>query len=259
MTPEELFPLSDGGHEGVFSRTNGSPYYQTKIPDLQNLRYSRYIDATATHRIRGPEDIGRYMALVNTADSLDFGKHRFLADDQRRVLFRHADEVLYAIGQYLLSLQPPANPNRADPATLRRGEKVFSQEGCVNCHTPPDYANGKLTLAQGYKPAANHPERVNIMMVSVGTDSGLALKTRKGTGLYKIPSLRGLWYRPLLLHDGSVASLEEMFDPSRLQPDHEPSGWKGPGVTKRAIPGHGFGLHLKADDKAALLAFLRSL
>jgi hypothetical protein len=28
--------------------------------------------------------------------------------------------------------------------------------------------------------------------VSVGTDSNVALKTRKGTGLYKIPSLRGV-------------------------------------------------------------------
>jgi hypothetical protein len=85
------------------------------------------------------------------------------------------------------------------------------------------------------------------------------MKTRKGTGLYKIPSLRGVWYRPLFLHDGSVASLEEMFDADRLKPDHVPGGWQGPGVTKRAIPGHPFGLALNADDKAALLAFLRSL
>ena len=63
----------------------------------------------------------------------------------------------------------------------------------------------------------------------------------------------------MLLHDGSVASLEEMFDPARLRPDHEPGGWKGPEVTKRAIPGHPFGLGLNAEDKAALLAFLRSI
>jgi hypothetical protein len=83
-------------------------------------------------------------------------------------------------------------------------------------------------------------------------------KRSKGTG-YKVPSLRGVWYRPLLLHDGSVASLEEMFDPSRLSPEHEPGGWKGPGVTKRAVHGHQFGLELKPEEKVALLAFLRSL
>jgi hypothetical protein len=50
-----------------------------------------------------------------------------------------------------------------------------------------------------------------------------------------------------------------MFDPYRLKPDHVPGGWIGPGVTNRAIPGHPFGLALNTEDKAALLAFLRSL
>jgi len=66
-------------------------------------------------------------------------------------------------------------------------------------------------------PPKDHPFREDILPISVGTDAGLALKTRKGTGLYKVPSLRGVWYRGLYLHDGSVASLEEMFDPHRLR------------------------------------------
>jgi len=36
--------------------------------------------------------------------------------------------------------------------------------------------------------------------------------TRKGTGYYKVPSLRGLWYRGPYEHDGSVATLEDWFD-----------------------------------------------
>jgi len=100
---------------------------------------------------------------------------------------------------------------------------------------------------------------MNIMRMSVATDPGLALKTRKGTGLYKIPSLRGVCYRPRLLHDGSVTSLEEMFDPARLNSDYEPKGWNPPGVTKRSVPGHTFGLSLKPEERSVLLAFLRSL
>jgi len=142
---------------------------------------------------------------------------------------------------------------------LDRGEQIFRSEGCVNCHTPPDYTNGKLTLADGFELPPNHPNRNDVVQISVGTDSGLALKKRKGTGFYKVPSLRGVWYRPRLLHDGSIATLEEMFDASRLNSNHVPGGWKGPGVTERAIQGHPFGLNLKADDKNALLAFLRSL
>ena len=63
----------------------------------------------------------------------------------------------------------------------------------------------------------------------------------------------------MLLHDGSLTSLEQMFDPARLSPDYEPKGWSPPGVTKRAVPGHTYGLDLNAREKAALLAFLRSL
>ena len=256
MAPDEL-PPQDA--DGVFARMNGSPFYQTRIPDLQNLSYSRYIDATATHRLRGPEDVARYGALINFADPLDFGTHRMKTDAQRRVPFRYADEVLYAIGMYLMSLEPPRNPTPAPGDVLDRGEAIFRREGCVNCHTPPTYISSKLTLAQGWRPPANHPNREDIMPVSVGTDPGLATRTRKGTGFYKIPSLRGVWYRPRLLHDGSFATLEEMFDPARLRPDFVPRGWSPPGVTTRAVPGHVFGLNLSPSDKGTLLAFLRSL
>jgi hypothetical protein len=247
------------GDPSIFNRPHGSPFYATKILDLQNLRYSRYLDATGTHRLRGPEDVARYAAFISGADPMDFGPHRLLTDEQRRVRFRYADEVLYAIGMHLMSLEPPKNPNVAPRAVLDRGEQIFRREGCVNCHVPPDYTSGKLTLAEGFELPSNHPNRNDVVQISVGTDPGLALKTRKGTGFYKVPSLRGVWYRPRLVHDGSVASLEEMFDPARLSPDHVPGGWKGPGIERRALPGHRFGLALNPDEKDALLAFLRSL
>jgi hypothetical protein len=114
-------------------------------------------------------------------------------------------------------------------------------------------------LAVGFTPAPDHPLRADILSVTVGTDAGLALRTRKGTGLYKIPSLRGVWYRGLLGHDGSVTTLEEWFDPARLRDDYTPSGYKGFKVTRRAVPGHQFGLTLDAEDKSALIAFLKTL
>ena len=244
---------------GVANRPHGSPFYATKITDLHTLRYSRYVDATATHRLRGPEDVARYAAFVTGTDPMEFGPQRILIDEQRPMRFRYADELLYAIGVYLMSLEPLKNPDRAPADLVRRGDQIFSRAGCVNCHVPPNYTSGKLTLAQGWEPPPNHPYRNDIVRVSVGTDPGLALKTRKGTGFYKIPSLRGVWYRPRLLHDGSVASLEELFDSARLDSAYAPKGWNPPGVSQRAVPGHVFGLLLNADEKVALLAFLRSL
>lgn len=100
---------------------------------------------------------------------------------------------------------------------------------------------------------------LDVLDIRVGTDPGLATKTRKGTKYYKIPSLKGLWYRGHYLHDGSAASPDEMFDPDRLNDDHVPGGWMPSGTKTRAISGHPFALRLRDEEREQLLAFLRTL
>jgi len=200
----------------------------------------------------------RYAALVACCDPADFGPHHMLAPAQHRIVYKLSDELAFALATYIYSLEPPPNPNLGDPR-VAAGRQVFAREGCGGCHTPPLYTNNKLTLAKGYQPPPDHPSRADIMPISVETDPGLALKTRKGTGLYKVPSLKGVWYHGLFSHDGSVASLEDWFDPARLRDDYVPTGFKGWKVTHRAVPGHEFGLRLPAAEKAALIAFLRTL
>jgi mono/diheme cytochrome c family protein len=254
-----LPPARDFGFApGVVARFSGSPFYPTKTPDLIGLKDRKYIDHTATHLLRGPEDLMRYAALISCCDIADFGPHHMLADKGRRIVYRFPDEVLFALAEYAYSLEPPRNPNLDDPRAPA-GQKVFDREGCGGCHAPPLYTNNKLTLAAGFTPQQDHPLRDDILAVSVGTDLNLALKTRKGTGLYKVPSLRGVWYRGLFSHDGSVTSIEEWFDPARLRDDYVPSGFKGYKVTHRVVPGHEFGLKLDPEDKAALIAFLKTL
>ena len=60
-------------------------------------------------------------------------------------------------------------------------------------------------------------------------------------------------------HNGSVATLEDWFNPARLREDYVPTGFRGYGVKTRAVPGHQFGLKLSPTDKAALIAFLKTL
>ena len=97
------------------------------------------------------------------------------------------------------------------------------------------------------------------MQIALGTDPNLALNTRRGTGYYKVPSLKGLWYRGPFEHNGSVATLEEWFDKRRLRNDYVPSGFRGAGVKSRPVTGHPFGLDLSAEDRKALIAFLKTL
>lgn len=56
-----------------------------------------------------------------------------------------------------------------------------------------------------------------------------------------------------------VATLEDWFDPKRLRDDYVPTGFKGYGVKTRAVKRHEFGLQLSAEDKRALIAFLKTL
>jgi mono/diheme cytochrome c family protein len=259
MSPEELAPIAVGfvPRNPVFPRWNGSPYYPTKIPDLIGVKDRKYLDATGTHLNRGIGDLMRYAALVSFAESSEFGPHRLLTPQQNKIEARLPDEALYALSLYIQSLQPPPNPNAFDE-NAAAGKKIFQREGCGGCHTPGLYTNNKLTLATGFKPPADKPSTLDVLPVSVGTDSNLALKTRKGTGYYKVPSLKGVWYRGRYLHDGSLGSLEEMFDPDRLKETHVAGGWN-PGGTPRATIGHEFGLKLTPDEKKSLLAFLRTL
>jgi hypothetical protein len=256
MPPQDQVKF--GAPINVIARFNGSPFYPTKTPDLIGIGDRKYIDHTATHRLRGTSDVMRYAALVTCCDIADFGSHRMLSDAGRRIVGRFSDDVVFALAQYIFALEPPANPNPND-GHAAEGKKIFDREGCANCHTPPLYTNNKLTLAAGFTPPKDHPYSADIQQVSVGTDPNLALRTRKGTGFYKVPSLKGVWYRGSFGHDGSVTTLEEWLDPARLGTDFVPSGFKGYEITHRAVPGHPFGLKLNGEDRAALIAFLKTL
>ena len=258
MTEAEFRPLRDAySRSGAIPRWNGSLLYPVKTPDLVGIKDRKYIDHTATHLHRGIGDLMRYAALVAFADAADFGPHRMLST-AKRIGVRLSDEALYALALYIYSLKPPANPKPFD-AKAQAGQKIFAREGCVNCHTPPLYTNNKLTLAEGFKPPADRSSPLDILPISVGTDPGLALKTRNGTGYYKVPSLKCVWYRGRYLHDGSVASLEEMFNPDRVKDTHVPGGYIPAGKKTWAIRGHEFGLKLDAVERSELIAFLKTL
>ena len=243
---------------GGLPRWNGSLYYPTKMPDLIGVKDRKYFDHTATHLHRGIGDLMRYAALVSFAESVDFGPHHVLSPGSTRVQARLSDEALYALARYIYSLEPPPNPNPRDDKAVA-GERIFTSERCGRCHTPPLYTNNRLTPADGFSPPKDVSATLDVMPTSVHTDPGLALATRKGTGYYKVPSLKGLWYRGHYLHDGSVATLEEMFDPDRVKDTHRPGGWSLPGRSMRAIKGHVFGLDLEPSEREQLIAFLRTL
>ena len=133
---------------------------------------------------------------------------------------------------YVYSLQPPERPDASAPP---RGEALFA-DACGGCHTGSSYG-GRVIPAD-----------------DVGTDPALATGRGRGTGKYRVAPLVRIADGAPYLHDGSVASLEELLSPERLSPDYE-GGRFGPGP----IPGHTAGTDLAQGDRAALIAFLETI
>jgi hypothetical protein len=268
MSAEENASVGGAIPPGVIARHGSSLFYPVQVPDLIGVKDRHYLDHTGLQQHHSIVDLMRYAALNQGGDviasydgfipaGVDFNKLPNPADPDR-VGGRYSDEQLYALALYVYSLQPPPNPNKFDPL-VAHGQKVFEREGCAMCHTPPLYTNNKLTPVEGFKVPDDHLKKYDILPILVGTDPNLALKTRRGTGYYKVPSIKGVWYRSMFEHNGSCATLEDWFDPRRLRDDYVPTGFVGYGLKTRAVKGHEFGLDLSAEDKKALIAFLRTL
>jgi hypothetical protein len=143
--------------------------------------------------------------------------------------------VSLALAAYLTSLGDslPSVEDAADESP--RGAQVFAAE-CASCHVPPELTGAPVALA------------------TVGTDQTLGLSADRGTGTYRVPSLHGVGSRGPLLHDGTLPSLEAMFDPARTT-----AAFTGRLHGAGAVPGHVFGLDLASGDRASLLAYLGML
>lgn len=260
MTAPQMLSAYEALPGGVVARGGTSLFFPPKIPDLIGVKDRKFLGATGLHRHLGIADLMRYAVLeTGIGDYSQYGEIRPAGEmpDPAR-LSRLSDAQLYALALYIYSLKPPAIPNRLD-AAAKRGQKIFEREGCAACHPPPLYTNNKLSPVEGFRVPDEHRQKYDVMDVGVGTDPRLALQTRIGTGYYRVPSLKGVWYREPFEHNGSLAQLEDWFDPVRLRDNYVPTGWKGYGVENRPVKGHAFGLKLSFDEKGALMAFLTSL
>jgi mono/diheme cytochrome c family protein len=132
-------------------------------------------------------------------------------------LIRPPREVPLAIADWLATLVPPPTT-----VTSGRGKEVFDAH-CAGCHAPPSFAGPPVALDV------------------VGTDARVGLSADRGTGGYRVPSLRGVATRGRLLHDASVADVATLLTPGR------------------AVAGHTFSFALPDADRDALIAYVDTL
>lgn len=186
------------------------------IPDLRAVREQSHLQRSGAVRRRS------LSALAIRIETLLITSHREAVRPPR--------EVALGLALYLDSLAD----SLPSPRVEHPGAAVFAAR-CSRCHTPPSWGGGLVSADE------------------VGTDPTLARSATRGTGSYRVPSLRGVGARRWLLHDGSVEGLDALLDPARLSDGYR--GARGAG----AIPGHVFGTDLPAAERSALRAFLSTM
>ena len=176
------------------------------IVDLRPVSLQTHLHAAGTV-VNGPAELA---VRVDTLITTSLGQRQ-----------RAPRLIAWALARYLWSLEQTLPP--VQPAVGSAGRQVFDRE-CSACHS---------VEGRSVEPVA---------MELVGTDEAAGRSSERGTGSWRVPSLRGVSLRSQYLHTANFRSLDAMFAPDR-DPD----------------VGHTFGLALPFDERTALLVFLQGL
>ena len=125
------------------------------------------------------------------------------------------------------------------PPEAPRGEGLFAATGCATCHVPLLRTGPSPNPLFDRKPVALYSD---LLLHDVGTGDGIEQAAASGDEI-RTPALWGLRFRRPFLHDGSAATVEEAIRRH----------------VREAAPAQARFLSLPPPDRAALLAFLRSL
>lgn len=196
------------------------------------------------------------------------------------------DAVANAFVDFLGSIEPPKGPEQPKEL-VDAGKQTFERAGCIGCHHPDEHGFNAITtfdetpngkeLMVGVDPAfprgtirtdARH--RLLVNDPAAGGDGGYDTLLQfivtkrliaRATDGYRALDLSGLWATAPYLHNGSVPTLEALFEPVAQRPakwDHHGFAFDT-SVPADGNEGHEFGTDLPAEEKSALIAYLKSL
>jgi mono/diheme cytochrome c family protein len=189
--------------------------------------------------------------------------------------------------RWLRALPPPAYPFPIDAGLKEKGARVYAA-GCARCHEPGGERTGTV-IPLDEKELATDRHRLD-MWTTEARDrysryadgrGGTFHEFRKTDGYQAVP-LDGAWLRAPYLHNGSVPTLWDLVQVPAARPavfyrgydvyDPKKVGFVSEGEAARregwchdsARPGnsnggHLYGTDLSADDKKALIEYLKSL
>jgi len=120
----------------------------------------------------------------------------------------------------------------------RTGQWIFESKGaCWKCHTPPLFTDDRF-----------HNTGIGVRDGVPESGRARVTKDEEHTGQWKTPTLRGLRFTAPYMHDGSLATLDDVVA------FYARGGNANPHLDPRV-----HAIDLSADDRRALVAFLMSL
>lgn len=199
-----------------------------------------------------------------------------------------------AIFAWLADYRPQAFPGPVDRAVAKRGADLYARD-CASCHGSFEWNAGTPKLQSypdwigdvGTDPLRAQAFDADLADAIRNSTYGKTITVKTGEG-YAAPPLAGVWASAPYLHNGSVPSLAALLDP-RLRPTRFMVGghaldWQSVGLRLTEdgdypagyVPfskpqwvdttqpglgngGHSYGSELDAEEREALIAFLKLL
>jgi hypothetical protein len=188
---------------------------------------------------------------------------------------------------YISYAQPPKFPFPVDAALAARGKQIYTQQ-CAECHASGGARTGRVESIEDPMLQTDR-HRMEMWTQNSATaynnyGAGHFWKLShfvKRNGYVNVP-LEGLWLRGPYLHNGSVPTLADLLEDPAQRPklfyrgydllDPEKVGFVSQGPEAQRIGfrydtsvagnsngGHLWGITLSADDKRAMIEYLKTL
>lgn len=187
------------------------------------------------------------MPAYKTRFGQAFGTEDITTDRMAKALEQFIFAMVSGESKFDLSMRGTTTLSAAEQRGLDIFRGEFSPPGsgrpaggdCFHCHGTVFFTNNQF---------------MNNGLDSVLTDIGYQAVTNNQAdkGKFKVPSLRNIALTPPYMHDGRFATLEEVVE-------HYNSGVKSSATLDPTMKSQGDGLGLSAQNKADLVAFLRTL
>ena len=175
-------------------------------------------------------DIPGYKPLFKQA----FGRDEISIDDIAKAIATFERTILSGGSHYDYYR---SGDHKAMSEQQIKGFKVYKKIGCMNCHGGFNFSDDRFM-------------NIGVGMDKENPDTGRYAITHdeKDWGAFKVPTLREIENTYPYMHDGSLATLEEVID------YYDKGGTPNKNLHPLMRP-----LHLSEDEKSQLLAFLKAL